>query len=30
MDLLYILTGIFVTAVVVAVVLGTINGTLAW
>ena len=28
MDLIYIITGIFVTAIVVAVVLGTINGTL--
>ena len=28
MDLLYIITGIFVTAIVVAVVLGTIDGTL--
>jgi hypothetical protein len=28
MDLIYILTGIFISAVVMAVLLGTINGTL--
>jgi hypothetical protein len=28
MDLLYILTGLFVTAIVIAMVLGNINGTL--
>ena len=28
MDLLYILTGIFISAVVIALVLGTINGTM--
>ena len=28
MDLLYILTGMFVTAIVIAMVLGNINGTL--
>jgi len=28
MDLVYILTGIFISAVVIALVLGTINGTM--
>jgi uncharacterized membrane protein len=30
MDLVYILTGVFISAVVIALVLGNINGTLAW
>ena len=30
MDLLYILTGIFISAIAISVVLGKINGTLIW
>jgi len=30
MDLLYILTGIFISAIAISVVLGRINGTLIW
>jgi hypothetical protein len=30
MDLLYILTGIFISAIAISVVLGRINGTLVW
>jgi len=30
MDLLYILTGVFISAIAISVVLGRINGTLVW
>jgi len=30
MDLIYILTAIFISAIAVALILGKINGTLAW
>ena len=30
MDLVYILAGIFITAIAVSIVLGKINGTLVW
>ena len=30
MDLLYILTGIFISAIAISLVLGRINGTLIW
>jgi len=30
MDLLYILTGIFISAIAISVVLGKMNGTLIW
>ena len=30
MDLLYILTGVFISAIAISVVLGRINGTLIW
>ena len=30
MDLVYILAGIFITAIAVSIILGKINGTLVW
>ena len=30
MDLLYILTGVFISAIAISIVLGRINGTLVW
>ncbi len=30
MDLLYILTGIFISAIAVSLILGRVNGTLIW
>ena len=30
MDLLYILAGVFITAIAVSLILGKINGTLIW
>ena len=30
MDLVYILAGIFITAIAVSIILGKINGTLIW
>ena len=30
MDLFYILTGIFISAIAISIVLGRINGTLIW
>ena len=30
MDLLYIITGIFISAIIIALDLGNIHGTLAW
>ena len=30
MDLLYILTGVFISAIAISIVLGRINGTLIW
>ena len=30
MDLVYILAGIFITAIAVSIILGRINGTLIW
>ena len=30
MDLVYILTGIFIGAVVISIILGKLNGTLIW
>ena len=30
MDLVYILAGVFITAIAVSIVLGKINGTLVW
>ena len=30
MDLLYILTGVFISAIAISVVLGKMNGTLIW
>ena len=30
MDLVYILAGVFISAIIIALVLGNIHGTLAW